>query len=258
MPVVTNAACRKVKVANERYTLTYSGDSIEVIQDNVDVTYDDCGQDFKSYHYGDDMEDAATALDKQIVEACDTTQEAFLNDHFLVSGTTDQFDIPSATQWKQVAGRGLSYYPAKTRNLTIRDEEFREYFDKSPNKIIHRHCPMCQESHQRIFYRRLTGVPGPENLNFIDLFLNNWFSTKNTIHVDFELYSTYEDALLQENEWAYCNYDHKKVGFPRDCGPTGYVGCQWNSYTRGVCNIEYSAHNHGFYIELNNTSVSSS
>jgi hypothetical protein len=101
-------------------------------------------------------------------------------------------------------------------------------------------------------------VPGPEDLNFIDLFLNNWFSKNNTLHVDFELYSTYEDALKQENEWAYCNYDHGRVGFPRDCGPTGYVPCQWNSYVRGICNYEHNTRTHGFYIELNNTSVSSS
>jgi hypothetical protein len=253
MPVVTNAACRKVNVANEKYALTYNGNSIDVIQDNVEVTYDDCGQDFKSYHYEADLEDAAAALDEHIVESCSTAQEEFLNERFLVSGTTDQFDVPSATLWKQVAGKGTSYYPVKVQNLlnlTIRDQEFREYFDQSPNKIIHRHCPMCLESHQHIFYRRLTEVPGPEDLNFIDLFLNSWVSTNNTLHVDFELYSTYEDALAQQNEWEYCNYNRKQTGFPRDCGPTSNVGCQWNSYTRRICkSTDYNAHNHGFYIE---------
>jgi hypothetical protein len=213
IPVVTNAACRKVNVANEKYTLTYNGNSIDVmIQDNTEVTYVDCGQDFKSYHYEANLENAAAALDEHIVESCSTAQEELLNEHFLVSGTTDQFDVPSAMLWKQVTGKGTSYYPAKVQNLlnlTIQDQEFREYFDQSPNKIIHRQCPMCQESHQRIFYRRLTEVPGPEELNFMDLFLNNWFSMNNTLHVDFELYSNYEDALAQQNEWAYWNYNER-------------------------------------------------
>jgi hypothetical protein len=73
-------------------------------------------------------------------------------------GEACSFDNPSATQWKQVAGKGPSYYPAKT------DQEFSEYFDQSPNKIIQRKCLTCRESHQRIFYHCLTEVPGPENL----------------------------------------------------------------------------------------------
>ena len=150
-PVVTNAACGKVNVANDKYTLKYNGNTIDIIQDSIEVTHDDCGQDFKSsYHYEADLADAAAALDKHIVESCSTAQEEFLNEHSIVSGTTDQFDVPSATPWKQVAGKGTSNnYPAKVQNLlnlTIRDEEFREYFDQSPSKIIHRYCAMCQES----------------------------------------------------------------------------------------------------------------
>jgi len=33
--------------------------------------------------------------------------------------------------------------------------------------------------------------------------------------------------------WTFCNYDDNSIGFPRDCGPTRFVGSQWNSLTRG-------------------------
>lgn len=266
MPTVTNAACRKVKVANEQYSLSFNVNKTIVIkQDDVDVTYTDCGETFKEYHYENNTEDSAMEIDKHIVDSCEEKQTDFLNDLFLIPGTTSQFDVhgdavslTTTTEWIQVAGKGTSYYPTKTHNLTIRDQEFRTHFDASPNKIVYRHCPLCHESHQHIYYRRLTEVPTVDELNLIDLFLNTWISTNNTLHVDFELFSTYDDAINLRGNWTYCNYDHAKVGFPRDCGPTGFVQCQWNSYTRSVCGpAEYRAHNHGFYIEGATTTTSS-
>ena len=67
----------------------------------------------------------------------------------------------------------------------------------------------------------------------------------NTIHIDFDIFSTYEDAFKDRNSWKECNYStfeikdtyhdftHKdpnenfydkkqdpEVGFPAWCGPT--------------------------------------
>ena len=55
----------------------------------------------------------------------------------------------------------------------------------------------------------------------------------NQLHTDFELYSTYEDALSGDSPWQFCNFDDAGVAFPRDCGPEGPLGGQWNSATRG-------------------------
>ena len=55
------------------------------------------------------------------------------------------------------------------------------------------------------------------------------FSSNNLLNVQFALYSTLADAQADQNRWAFCNYDDFNVGFPRDCGPTGFVGGQWNS-----------------------------
>jgi hypothetical protein len=63
----------------------------------------------------------------------------------------------------------------------------------------------------------------PDSLNFIDLFQNNWSDQiAKTMGTDFSLHSSLDDAMADEDPWTYCNYG--LVGFPRDCGPSGYVG----------------------------------
>merc|ERR1712129_93212 len=76
-------------------------------------------------------------------------------------------------------------------------------------------------------------------------FMDQWTLDMNELDVDFALYSSYEDALAGTNGWKYCNYDHTNVGFPRDCGPHGWVGDQWNAYPR----THSSAKHNGFYVE---------
>jgi len=36
-----------------------------------------------------------------------------------------------------------------------------------------------------------------------DLFLANWFDKNNNLGVDFKLYSTFEDAQNDTNEWQF-------------------------------------------------------
>jgi len=43
---------------------------------------------------------------------------------------------------------------------------------------------------------------------------------------DFNLYSTFQDAQDNTNEWEYCKY-HNHVGMPYECGPTEKVRNQW-------------------------------
>ena len=99
----------------------------------------------------------------------------------------------------------------------------------TPGQVIERTCPSCASTHQTIIYKRLTD---PGSIDFKDLFLMNWFSSpsggSNILNQDFELFSSYEDAVAGQGRWTYCNYDDAGVGFPRDCGPTGAVGSQWN------------------------------
>lgn len=58
-----------------------------------------------------------------------------------------------------------------------------------------------------------------------------WTSVNNTLHVDFDLYSTLEDALQDSNPWSWCDFHpgNAEVSFPGQCGPTWYTPGQWNT-----------------------------
>ena len=113
--------------------------------------------------------------------------------------------------------------------------------------IIRRSCPACAASHQEIYYKRKTALPPAANLDFLDLFMNNWndYPENDMANGDFELYSTYEDAVAGESAWSFCNYNDPGIGFPRDCGPIGPVGGNWNSFERGGKNLDFA-----FYVEM--------
>ena len=94
------------------------------------------------------------------------------------------------------------------------------HMNNNPDAIIHFHCPSCsRDTHKDVYYKRVTPVPDQAAydadsgyaVDFVDLFTKNWASTpSNAIATDFNLYSTYEDAVAGINAWTYCNYDDGK------------------------------------------------
>ena len=109
-------------------------------------------------------------------------------------------------------------------------------------QIVRRVCPSCTLSHKDIYYPILPSMP--DDFDLRDTLMNNWFDTNNQFNEDFALYSTHLDAYLDTNRWTFCNFNVPGIGFPRDCGPTGVVHNQWNSYTR----CGGSAYHHAFII----------
>ena len=110
---------------------------------------------------------------------------------------------------------------------------FKEALAASPTGIVRRLCLSCQSSHHTIFYKRLT--PVPEDIDLFEVLKSNWTILEgNFFNVDFELYSSLDDALSGKNRWSYCNGDdYSGVGAFRDCGPHGEMlpGEQWNSFS---------------------------
>eukprot|EP01084_Bolivina_argentea_P310783 537830_1 len=103
---------------------------------------------------------------------------------------------------------------------------FNNMFWSSASHIIYRYCPTCQDTHKHIYYKRLT------DLDTFDLYSNIyiWTDSNNILHDDFDLYSTANDVLDDINRWNACDYnDDRGVGFPRNCGPNSYVGCNFVS-----------------------------
>eukprot|EP00566_Odontella_aurita_P011052 CAMPEP_0113534198 /NCGR_PEP_ID=MMETSP0015_2-20120614/5032_1 /TAXON_ID=2838 /ORGANISM="Odontella" /LENGTH=404 /DNA_ID=CAMNT_0000433345 /DNA_START=71 /DNA_END=1285 /DNA_ORIENTATION=- /assembly_acc=CAM_ASM_000160 len=93
------------------------------------------------------------------------------------------------------------------------------------NKIIRRSCNGCVATHEEIYYKRKTSTPA----DMATILKQDWKSAGNTLGSDFDLYSTYQDALDGVNPWLFCDYDGG-TGFPGNCGPTGSVEGQWNMF----------------------------
>jgi len=106
----------------------------------------------------------------------------------------------------------------------------------SANHIVKRLCSSCSSDYQEMYYRRLTDT---SSFDVYDSLKENWFSADNTLGTDFCIYSSYDNAVANTNCWSACNYDDPGIGFPRDCGVSGTVGGQWNSWTRGGKEVAY-------------------
>lgn len=236
MPTIEKAACADVS-GTSTFTFTYNSANSITGTNTASVTYGDCdGDDLKSYYAGTGAEKAE--LDKYLVGdgGCTEATTNFLNDMFLVP-TDEQLHVVDSDKWAAFSGYGLNMYlPFDKKNyataIAEKDVELRGLLADAPEQIIYRHCKYCKESHKHIYYKRITDWP--EDFNIANLFLGDWLQAHNNRGEDFNLYSTYEDAINDENAWTYCNYS-STYGFPLDCGPTGFFGCQWTSYKRGMC-----------------------
>jgi len=236
MPTMEKAACASVS-GSSTFTFTYNSAESITGTNTASVTYGDCGgDDLKSHYAGSGVEKAE--LDKYLVGTggCSEATANFLNDMYLVP-TDKQLHVVDTSQWAAFAGYGLNMYlPFDKKNyataIVAKEAEVRGLLADASEQIIYRHCKYCKESHKHIYYKRITAWPA--DLNIANLFMGDWLQPGNERGVDFNLYSTYEDAMNEVNAWTYCNYG-ATYGFPLDCGPTGFVGCQWTSYKRGVC-----------------------
>lgn len=88
--------------------------------------------------------------------------------------------------------------------------------------IIWRTCENCVGQMRDIFYKRLTPW-NMTNEELKQLFNGSWKTSKNKFNVDYQLYSTYSDALNQTKPWEYCSDLDSAGGFPGTCGPKGPV-----------------------------------
>jgi hypothetical protein len=252
MPVVEQAACRTAtRSADITYTFAYkpaTDDRAAMVMasNQVPIAYADCAAgdlraQFKANNAGDD---AAIAPHLVGAGGCAAEVESYLSDHFQVTGQDHRYELPDPNVWSDaVAGMGVFHLP-HDRDYAAHDAEFRGLIEGGCKDadgsarycLVRRKCASCYASHVDIFYQRLT--PLPADVNFLDYFLKTWKSAGNVLNTDFKLYSSLEEAKADENGWAWCNYDHQHVGFPRDCGPRVGVGSNWNSYKH---------HSHGFH-----------
>jgi hypothetical protein len=134
------------------------------------------------------------------------------------------------TRWKLLSGKG-TLSPLDEDQMQQNRAGINSLYDESPNKIFHRRCESCAESHMDIYYRRLTRPS--RKMNLLRTLESQWTSEyNNCMGKDFALYSTYDDAVADTNRWKYCNFDNAGlgVGFPRNCGPETWTQNQWSYF----------------------------
>jgi hypothetical protein len=156
--------------------------------------------------------DTLMALNTKLVGDDDNMCQFAMNKHMADKG----FAVGHQSGWTQLAGR-----EALDMESPLGQSAFKLLFDASSSKILQRICPYCYVSHRNIFYKRVTLVPQDFDL-LGTLLYSNEAMVGNTWGVDFEMYSTYDDALEGVNAWMCPNGVYKdEAGFPGDCSPTG-------------------------------------
>jgi len=216
MPKVTSAGCTSTTVT-EKWALTKNGaNKLEIKLSATDISFGEC--DGKTLE-GEFQAKNGRSVNGNFFDKCSTEATYMAAKGYKKTGA----------EWIPVVGNGALYHEIKS------EEDFREIWAQSPNQILRRVCPRCWGSHQDIYYRRFDENGLPEDLDLLYVVTDYWHSSPsiehNDFNTDFKLYSTYDDAVNDKNNWTFCNFNDRNVGFPRDCGPTGWVPAQWNSWT---------------------------
>jgi len=128
-----------------------------------------------------------------------------------------------AATWTKVAGRDAMFDSHPYGTTAFNTVLFDHSLTKDTHPIILRTCPYCRESHQKIYYRRLTAAPaGFDILNNILRYRHSNPATGNKWKEDFTLHSTYEDAVSGANPWQCPNdaFNYHAM-FDGECSPSG-------------------------------------
>jgi regulation of enolase protein 1 (concanavalin A-like superfamily) len=259
MPVVSRADCTQLEVV-QSFQFEYDGTSFTANVADVSIEFKSCtgidqfGEEDENdlwshvnrlYIEGKMAEKNLVALTGQLVgdspNQCHVAQKAVMAAGGYITGYAHD-----KSKWLKVAGRDAMMDGIAPYGLA----SFAEVMKSSSTKILRRVCSTCYASHQNIFYKRLT--PVPVTLDIIEQ-LTNGIETPEELAgiqfgIDFQLYSTYEDAANGVNPWVCSPEDGYRytVGFPGDCGPADVGETQYQS---SVFNWESPKYNVAFYID---------
>lgn len=130
--------------------------------------------------------------------------------------------------WEPIRGKGKFVIPnpSKARDKRLR---FDELFYDSRHKIARRICADCSpNTYKDVYYRRIddsvSQAMGAQSINGLAGILWGDFQpygvVENVFNVDFKIYSSYEDAINDNNPWEYCEWlPPRTYGFPGTCKP---------------------------------------
>jgi len=121
--------------------------------------------------------------------------------------------------WIPIVGYGRNNIPG-WRNGEVLEETYlsralQELYD-SGNSISRMNCQDCEVRFQVLYYHRITTIP--EDL--LTTLLHDFKQRGgNILKRDYNIYSSYADALNNTNPWEVCDSSDRKMAFPAKCRP---------------------------------------
>jgi len=231
MPVVSKADCKDVE-AIDNWSFASDADSglLNLWHSSADLTFNNCsGLDLAAEY----VATHGTSISHRITGECATMEESFL--------AGEGYAVQESVEWVKVAGKGSYAEPENEKHTeqfldgthtSYSREDFEELWKKS-NQILMRLCKYCTGTHRYAFLKRYDNNGLPPNVDLLNTVKGNWKQYENnTAHVDFEIFSTYDDALQDKEPWSFVNSDYLNIGFPRASGPGGEVWYQWNVWEK--------------------------
>jgi len=235
MPVVSHSDCTDITV-KKTWQVKNASSEVYIELYDTDIQFSDC-KDLVTTH--STKNNPGVDISKHITGECGTVVEEKIETEFNIEKDPEV--------WIPVTGKGIYYLEE------VSSDEFRKIWSGSANQILRRRCVDCNNSHKDIYYRRFDTNGLPEDFDLLHVVKDYWHSSPSIEHndfqVDFKLYSTYEDAKNDVNNWQACNFNDANVGFPRDCGPTKLVGHQWNTFSMPTRGRHHGQPSVSFYVE---------
>eukprot|EP00573_Skeletonema_grethae_P005126 CAMPEP_0201696956 /NCGR_PEP_ID=MMETSP0578-20130828/8801_1 /ASSEMBLY_ACC=CAM_ASM_000663 /TAXON_ID=267565 /ORGANISM="Skeletonema grethea, Strain CCMP 1804" /LENGTH=943 /DNA_ID=CAMNT_0048182993 /DNA_START=81 /DNA_END=2912 /DNA_ORIENTATION=- len=224
MPMATRSDCTQVDLT-EDFSVVFDGSSIKARMDKVEIDFNACqgkngrNNDLYAYHWRLYEEGKVDRFQFGKVgrTLTDDSRCRYGREYELAKKGLQYGYKYNEDEWTQVAGNdGMEKAP-------MGENAFNSAYEDSTNKIIHRTCGDCTSpDHKHIYYRRFTAIPDNFGLLYHIMNEQNNGGNRNVWNVDFQLYSTYEDAVNDTNRWKCPNnsFNYGAV-FYGECSPSG-------------------------------------
>lgn len=226
MPTVSRSDCTQIDVVEEIYKFTYDGSNFKASVEKVEIEYNACqGENNRNndlyayaarlYRQGRMSADKFKTMGNIITDTgCDIPTAYHLhNKHGLEVGYNHDED-----EWTYAIGRDSLELRAPLGKASFR----KSFFEDASHQILLRVCATCVDTHQKIYYKRLTEPS--DNFDLLGNLAhgNNNGSGENEWGTDFTMHSTFEDAVNDANPWECPGETYAYgSGFPGECSPSG-------------------------------------
>jgi len=245
--------CRNHHCGEMRIFCKGVGEQIALInlwQSSADLTFNDCGGADLATHYETVHPDKS--ISNYINGDCAAPTTSFLSEKA-------NLYKDDSVNWVKVAGKGSFAEPDNPKHveqfhgstLTSYSREDFEALWANSNQILLRICKNCAHTHQFVYLKRHDTDGLPSNVDLLNDVKSNWFQYENNyVHEDFDLYSTYDDAIQGKYAWQKINSDYGGFGFARDSGPYVFVYNQWNVWETPLHGQWYGQTQVAFYVAM--------